>query len=250
MILFIGDLNCRYWLVNHIINAAEKQFEKKVNAVIQLGDFGLFKTPLNAWFSRKSNNSFIRPVCFIDGNHEDFLFFESLTRNFSRQFTHLQRGSVHNFDGLNFLCLGGASYMDPVNTPSGAVIQDKDIQACLSHHPDSVDIILTHDCPAGIGVPGNPGFEYCGPTGFPQSRLLRDHFASKTWLFAHHHQFYKYSDTHGSCYGLPEAQNGFAVMDKKGLITIVEHKIHDKGVPGDDTAGQILCKDMKHCLNY
>ena len=229
MILFIGDLNCHYWLVNHIIGAAEKQFKDNVTAVVQLGDFGIFKAPLDAWFNSKSGNSFIKPVYFIDGNHEDFLFFESLTGTYSRHFTYLPRGSVHKLDDFNFLCLGGAAYMDPVNTPSGSVIRDIDIEKCLSHSPESVDIILTHDCPSDIGVPGNPGFEYCGPTGFPKSRLLRSRFKQKTWLFAHHHRFFEYSDSHGSCFGLPEAHNGFAVMDKNGHVTMVENRIKREG---------------------
>ena len=249
MILFIGDLNCRYWLVNHITGIAEKQFNENVTAVLQLGDFGLFKTPLNAWFNGKGNNSFTRPVYFIDGNHEDFLFLKSLTTDFSSHFTHLPRGTVHNFNGFNFLCLGGAAYMDPVNTPSGAVIREEDIQACMSHQPESVDVIITHDCPRDIGVPGNSGFEYCGPTGFSQSSLLRKHFTSKTWLFAHHHRFFEYKDAHGSCYGLPEAQNGFAVMDRKGRITMVEYRIENKDRPDDiETSGQILCRNLEHCL--
>ena len=126
--------------------------------------------------------------------------------------------------------------MDPVNTPSGAVISEEDIQACLSHPPEHVDIILTHDCPSGIGVPGNPEFDYCGPTGFPGSELIRKYFTSKTWLFAHHHQFFEYADEHGTCLGLPEAHNGFAMMDKKGKITMVEHKIDNKGLPQNENS--------------
>ncbi len=139
--------------------------------------------------------------------------------------------------------------MDPVNTPSGAVIREADIQACISHQPESVDIILTHDCPKNIGVPGNPGFEYCGPTGFSQSSRLREHFTSKTWLFAHHHRFFEYTDAHGSCFGLPEAQNGFAVMDRKSQITMVEYKIENKDLPDNiETSGKVLCRHLEHCL--
>lgn len=251
MILFLGDLNCRYWLVNQAIGVAETQFDESVTAVIQLGDFGLFKTPLNSYFNGKDSHSFIRPVYFIDGNHEDFLFFETLTRTFSRQFTYIPRGSVLNLNGLNFLCLGGSAYMDPVNTPSGAVIRDSDIQTCLSHSPETVDIILTHDCPSDIGVPGTTGFEYCGQTGFSQSRRLRDHFSSKTWLFAHHHQFFEHSDTHGSCFGLPEAHDGFAVMGENGQVILVEHQIDEKGKLCDnDATGQPFCKNINNYLTY
>ncbi|MBN2417921.1 MAG: metallophosphoesterase [Deltaproteobacteria bacterium] len=225
MILFIGDLDCRYWLVNNIIDAAEKRFKKDVTTVIQLGDFGLYKKPLKIWFNRPGSRPFKRPLNFIDGNHEDFLYFEILVQSFNNHFTYLERGSVNRLDGFNFLCLGGSSYMDPVNTPPGAVILDTDIEACLAHNPEDVDIIITHDCPSGIGVPGTPGFEYCGPTGFENSRLIREKFSSKPWLFAHHHRFFEYTDSYGTYFGLPEAHNGFAVMDDPGKITLVEHRI-------------------------
>jgi hypothetical protein len=56
--------------------------------------------------------------------------------------------------------------MDAMITQRSSEISDKDIDDCLAIQPEDVDIVLTHDCPTGIGMPNTPGLEYCGEIGF------------------------------------------------------------------------------------
>ncbi len=221
MILVLGDLNGAFALVNDSIEHAEAVSGKVVSAVLQLGDFGLSRGPLRQFFGVPPKKRFHRPVYFMDGNHEDFIFFDRLAAAHAHCFTYLPRGMSKALGGMTFLCLGGAAYMDPVNTPAGAVIRGRDIDRCLAHGPSTVDVIVSHDCPRGIGVPGTPGFEYCGPTGFARSAELRARFTGKPWLFAHHHRWFELHGEDGNYYGLPEAIRGYALIDHQRRIRLV-----------------------------
>ncbi len=102
--------------------------------------------------------------------------------------------------------------MDAMMTPESAEIHDTDIDRCLQYHPDDVDIIITHDCPSGIGVPNTPGFEIYGEPGFPRSSELIGHFHPKLWIFGHHHKWFE-SESEGTRFiGLPESWNGYGLL--------------------------------------
>ncbi|HNV72776.1 MAG TPA: metallophosphoesterase, partial [Candidatus Ozemobacteraceae bacterium] len=150
MILFLSDLHGWYGLVNEQIRHAEARFHEKIAAVIELGDFGLFGPALHEHFLMR-NERFLRPFYFVEGNHEDFTHFETLTRVYHSHLTHIPRGSVQEIGGKRVLGFGGASYMDPRITPHGSVIRDEDIDRCLALPDTTVDIIVSHDCPKGLG---------------------------------------------------------------------------------------------------
>ena len=224
MILVTSDTHCYYDTINQQIEYAEAVLNNAVSCVIHLGDFGIYKANLHEYFIKKGRR-FIRPVYFIEGNHEDFRAFPRLTEKYREFLTHLPRGTVHTLDGYRFLALGGAAYMDSFNTQTGAIITDYNINQCLSINPDSVDIILTHDCPNGIGVPNSPGLEHYGETGFPRSDELAAHFKPRLWLFGHHHKWYEYQDGHTRYCGLGDTWKGFGLLDKDSQFKFVFHQI-------------------------
>ncbi|MCP4629574.1 MAG: hypothetical protein GY850_39630, partial [bacterium] len=106
MILITSDTHCYYGCVNQQIEHVESQ-GISVSSVIHLGDFGIYRDKLYDFFIRKQNR-FLRPVYFIEGNHEDFQGLEAITKKYAEYFTHLPRGTAHEIDGYRFLCLGGA----------------------------------------------------------------------------------------------------------------------------------------------
>jgi Icc-related predicted phosphoesterase len=222
MILLLGDCHCQYPVINNQIDYAEQKCGQAVASVIQLGDFGLYESELVKYFSDIKSPHFKRPIHLIDGNHEDFWHFDHLVKKYHKFFKHLPRGSVQKIDGYKFLCLGGASYMDPINTPPGSVITDEDIEKCLYHNSQDIDIIISHDCPQGIGVPGTVGFEYCGEPGFPRSREILNQIKPKLWIFAHHHKWHQICDQNTGFYGLDVAYNGSAVLDQNFKITFLK----------------------------
>ena len=71
MILIIGDVHAEFGVINKQIRFVEKEYNTKIDAVIQLGDFGIHREPLMNFF-HKQKQKFLRPVYYIDGNHEDF----------------------------------------------------------------------------------------------------------------------------------------------------------------------------------
>lgn len=218
MILLISDVHCRFHLVNQQIEHAETTLGQKVSQVVVLGDFGLFDHSLYDFFIRKKER-FIRPLAFIEGNHEEFDRFAELVEKYRDCFVYWPRSSVQQVNGLNLLCLGGAAYMDMQSTPRGCEIIDRDIDACLKHPPGSVDIIISHDCPNDIGVPNAPGFEHYGKPGFARGQELIAHFQPRCWVFGHHHKWFQAQAGQTLCQGLAESWNGYALIDDQGTCS-------------------------------
>jgi predicted phosphodiesterase len=230
MILVICDTHCYFDTVNQQIEYAESAAGRDVACVIHLGDFGIYRSHLHDFFIKKKKR-FRRPLYFIDGNHEDFDALPWLVKKYEEFFTYLPRGTVHTMAGYRFLALGGTAYMDSMITQKGAVITDQQINECLEIPGDAVDIILTHDCPADIGMPNTPGLEHFGDTGFPRSGELAAHFKPKLWLFGHHHKWHSYQDGRTAYYGLCGAWKGFGMLDDHYRFTIMKHAIEWEKTP-------------------
>lgn len=224
MILIVSDTHCYYYLVNRQIEYAENVLGVSISCVIHLGDFGIYKAHLRDYFKKKKNR-FLRPLYFIDGNHEDFNSFDRLVDQYKDCFTYLPRASVHTIEGYRFLALGGAAYMDSMITERGAVITNQQINDCLAFPGDSVDIIITHDCPVGIGVPHTPGLDHFGTPGFPRSNELSAHFRPKRWFFGHHHKWFVAEDGSTSYHGVVGIWNGFGLLDDNYNFTMISHEV-------------------------
>ena len=227
MILILSDTHSFYNIINERIEYTENVLGIPVSFVIHLGEFGIFRYELKKYFN-KDKKRFLRPVYFIEGNHEDFTLFEELVKKYSDFFTHLPRCSVRSIDSYRMLALGGAAYMDSFITQTGALITDHNINDCLSIPCDDVDIVLTHDCPIGIGMPNSPGLEYYGKTGFKRGDELASHFKPKIWLFGHHHKWFESKINGTRYYGLPESWKGFGLLDKDFQFRFVKHSVEIK----------------------
>ena len=230
MILITCDTHCYYDTVNQQLAYAENVLGLRISCIIHLGDFGIYKSHLHDYFIKKGRR-FMRPLYFIDGNHEDFEALPRLTKKYQAFFTYLPRGTVHSIEGYRFLALGGAAYMDSMLTEEGAIITDQQINTCLAVDRTQVDIVLTHDCPTGIGVPSTPGLDHFGATGFPRSQELAAHFKPKLWLFGHHHKWFSYTDSHTAYYGFEGAWKGFGLLDENFHLTIIKHRLEWEKTP-------------------
>jgi len=224
MILIVSDTHCYYDIVNQQIEYAENVLGHSISCVIHLGDFGIYKAQLRDYFKKKKKR-FLRPLYCIDGNHEDFKSLHKLVNKYKDYFTYLPRASVHTIEGYRFLALGGAAYMDAMITERGSVITNQQINECLAVAKEDVDIIITHDCPVGIGVPSSPGLEHFGDTGFPRSEELVTHFKPKMWLFGHHHKWFHTNDSHTAYYGVSGIWKGFGLLDDNYNLSMVSNKV-------------------------
>ena len=224
MILIVTDTHCYYDAVNKHIEYAENVLGLPIACVIHLGDFGLYASHLRAYF-RKHHKRFLKPLYLIEGNHEDFYKIQKLVKEYEDCFTYLPRASLHTIDGHRFLALGGTGYMDPLVTGYGTLITNPQIDRCLSFPPEATDIIITHDCPTGIGVPNSPGVHYYRNPGFPRSEELTQHFNPRLWLFGHHHRWHDYVDGQTRYHGICIAWRGFAILDANFNLIKVNHEV-------------------------
>jgi len=221
-LLLLSDVHAQYDVINAQVAHAEHRLGAPVAQVLVLGDFGLFGDHLHRHF-RQQGRRFIRPVAFIEGNHEDFRAFDQLVLGFADVVTHLPRGSVLRAGDRHCLCLGGARYMDAWSTPPGCEVKTQDIEAALRFAPGAFDLIISHDCPTGIGVPSEAGFAHLGAPGVDGFAAIAAHLAPRLWVFGHHHRWHQHQADGTRFIGLPQSWEGYVVVDPDGEVTCVEH---------------------------
>lgn len=224
MIMIIGDVHGQFQVINQQISFAETHTGKIIDAVIVLGDMGIYERPLKKFFSTDGKR-FSRPVFFIEGNHEEFARFNDLVASYREFMTYLPRGHITTICDIRFLSLGGACYMDALNSPSGSEIKDHDIARCLAHQKGAVDMVITHDCPAGIGVPNSPGLEFYGEPGFARGHELITHYRPQKWFFGHHHRWFVGQIDTTEFLGLPESWKGFGLLDEQRQFTSFDNPV-------------------------
>lgn len=176
-ILFLGDTHGNFAWVHDVIDTAK---EHDVDWIVQLGDFGY-------WEHKKHGVDFLHGVqaelagtdpymgehpldmVFIDGNHENH---PVLRRNYGPEaenhrthpeygfwrvrdnLWHAPRAHRWLFDGVQFMSMGGAYSIDKEFRKVGVswwweeLTTDEEIDAGIAG--GLVDILLTHDCPAGV----------------------------------------------------------------------------------------------------
>ena len=229
-ILIITDVHTHYQVINEQILHAEKTMGHPVQQVFVLGDFGFFHDNLRDYF-RRGGKKFIRPVACIEGNHEDHGAVPALAEDFADVFTHVSRGKIHSLDPWRGLCIGGASYMDAATTPRGSEITTDDIDRCLAHEPGAVDLILSHDCPQDLGVPGTPGMEHYGVPGEARLGLLSERYRPRWWFFGHHHRWFDLLKDGTRFVGLPESWVGYVLLHSDGQVHEVDHFVKKDSRP-------------------
>ena len=223
-VMLISDIHTKYQVINQQIAHAEASLGSPLEQVFVLGDFGFFGDPMRTFFRRKKQR-FSRPMNCIEGNHEDHGVLEDLAIEFGDVVNLVGRGQLHDLGPRKALCLGGARYMDAAATPRGSEISDRDIENCLAHPANGVDVLLTHDCPPGIGVLGASGHDHYGPTGVQGMERLAEKYRPRWWFFGHHHRWFDQVSNGTRYVGLPQSWLGYVLLDGPGNVTLVENHI-------------------------
>jgi Icc-related predicted phosphoesterase len=223
-VLLISDIHTHYDVINAQIRHAETDCGQALEQVVVLGDFGFFGDQFHDYFRRR-DQKFTVPVACIEGNHEDHGALYDLAKRYSDVLTYLPRGTLAPVGSWRSVCLGGARYMDAWSTPRGCEISESDIGACLAHEPDSVDLVLSHDCPVNIGVPNTPGLEHYGAPGVPGLEALAERFRPRWWFFGHHHRWFDESIDGTRYVGLPQSWLGYALLSSTGQVQLIHNEV-------------------------
>jgi UDP-2,3-diacylglucosamine pyrophosphatase LpxH len=111
MILLLGDIHGDWTILKSAIAKAERSNAK---ALIQLGDFGLFRGNEKSFYLTCMNSPL--PIYFIDGNHDDCTRWNTLdqiTQVFPEiPLFYVPRGHVMELDGRTVAFMGGAGSID------------------------------------------------------------------------------------------------------------------------------------------
>lgn len=145
--------------------AIEHAKDRGAHTIVHLGDFGYH---YNVGFLSAINLSLHRTgltLEFVDGNHENFSVlhgerFPVLAdgrRRVGPRIFHLPRGHRWTWGGVRFLGLGGAHSVDRQwRRPHLEWWPEETItaeQAAAAAAAGPADVLVSHDCPAGVTIP-------------------------------------------------------------------------------------------------
>jgi hypothetical protein len=159
-IAFAGD-----WHANSrwAVAAVEYAATRGADVIVHVGDFGY---DFRAQFLRSLDRALMghdMVLMFVDGNHENFPILlrypirDNGLRQLANRIWHLPRGFRWTWGSTTFLALGGAHSVDrPWREPGVSwwtqeTLTDGDIARAVQGGP--ADVLITHDCPAGVDIP-------------------------------------------------------------------------------------------------
>jgi len=241
---FFGDIHGHVHKFHHVLQKVVKEYE--ISAAIQVGDFGISRKTIRVL---QALGGFPIPVYFVDGNHEDFRFLwramkKGTIKEWEKENLFYQpRGSTLEVQGVKMGFFGGALHIGrPQKIIKGNLITTDELNRAVSEFSQfSPEILVTHSCPAGIGV-GMQGLEIHhwgvvnhilmagfdpGPKadyGETQHALLWNQMVQrpKLWVYGHFHE-QKTTEVEGTKFvSLPclEHYHEYVIWDteRKGLL--------------------------------
>lgn len=197
--------------LDHARSAIGFAAREGASGIVHLGDFGTWPgTPGRRYLDGVAGALAMMDVwlAFVDGNHDDQpqLYRKPLDRHGARPLRpnlwHLPRGLRWDWHGETWLALGGATSLDKPRRrlgvswwPEEEITMD-DARRAIEGGP--VDHMVTHDCPAGVDIPGLPPASIWPPAELDRAnahrRLLRqvvDEVRPKRLWHGHFHSAYE-----------------------------------------------------------
>lgn len=160
-VLIVGDVHGRHRELQAALRRAQTDY--RIAAAIQVGDFGFTR----AWFQQAGRDQlrFPVPVHAIDGNHEDHAWLGRAVglgqaRAWQEEFNlfYQARPSVAQLGSTKVGFLGGALHVDrpqrhdgPAGLPNYITRSQRESAVALFNR-ERPELIVTHSCPAGIGI--------------------------------------------------------------------------------------------------
>jgi Icc-related predicted phosphoesterase len=182
-ILVAGDWHGNARAAAIVIDAAA---HLDIPVIVQLGDFGLWPGQEGARYLSELEACASEAgvlIAWVDGNHEDFTQLaaipvesDGLQWN-SPHVVHIPRGSRWSWRKVRFAALGGATSLDRLQRTPGKSwwmeesVNDNDLAVLAAG--GNCDVLLTHDCPTGVNIPGVKHRDYGAAvhSGWPLGEL-------------------------------------------------------------------------------
>lgn len=160
-VLIVGDVHGRHRELGAALRQAQTDY--RIAAAIQVGDFGFTRESFDQ--AGRMRLRFPVPLHAIDGNHEDHAWLGRAlqlgqTRNWQEELNliYQARPSVAQLGAAKIGFLGGALHVDRPqrhNFPEGLpnyITRRQREEAVALFSRERPDLIVTHSCPAGIGI--------------------------------------------------------------------------------------------------
>ena len=155
-ICFIGDVHGQFINLEFIVNNVD------ADIFIQTGDFGLW-TDCQDILPMKYRRELIKPVYFVEGNHDNHTFLERILKTnpdwqngieLSENLIWMPRGSSKIIDGHRFFFCGGADSIDknyrlelyPNTWWKGEAVTEDVLEYVNGHY----DFVIAHDRPTFV----------------------------------------------------------------------------------------------------
>lgn len=168
-IAFMGDTHGNLPYTHKALRYAARN---DADLVVSVGDFGYWDDNYAKNVGEEAGRLELQ-VFFVDGNHENHEVLNSLPvredgfRVLHDNVAHIPRGTVWTWDGVRFLGLGGAHSVDRLRRREGFDwFAEETItygQAFEASQFRDIDVMVTHDAPDRVEIPGIAG----NPYGFP-----------------------------------------------------------------------------------
>ena len=151
------------WATRAIAKMSRLMPDSGPRIIVHLGDFGIWPGPAGQeYFSRirSALAAAAAELWFVDGNHEDFSQLGALRpgpdgrEQVTERIWHLPRGHRWRWGERDWLARGGAVSLDRADrTPGTSWWPEEQIspaQAAAVMEAGPADVMVTHDCPAGV----------------------------------------------------------------------------------------------------
>lgn len=143
----------------------QRAYQSGADAILHVGDFGFWTD--NEWTDRylqrveRAAQEWGIFLYWVDGNHEDHSRRAEFNDPVNRPMTvHLPRGYRWSWWGKRFMALGGAFSIDrfarTLNVAWWAEeeLSLADVEYASRDDGIPVDVVIAHDCPTGVHIPG------------------------------------------------------------------------------------------------
>lgn len=218
-------------------------YKSGADCIVHVGDFGFWTD--STWTDRyltrveRAADEWGIPIYWLCGNHEDHSRRAEFNDPVNRPMTtYLPRGHRWTWWGKRFMAVGGAFSVDRFTRTKGVgwwpeeELSEAEITHCCRDDGTSVDVVVAHDCPTGVFIPGIgadaqtqtrgewPDHMLAGALAHrDQVRRVYDATNPKLWINGHYHRRYATSFQGTSFLGL---DCDATTLDKNTMILTPE----------------------------